>query len=65
MVGYCVHLFFKLYICSFAYFSAFGEAILLRHIVTNLIHVRTSKIILTVTAVLGVSYCLFFRIEDK
>jgi len=62
---YCVHLFFKRYLCSFAYFSAFGEAILLRHIVTKLIHVCTGEIVLTVTAVLGLSYCLLFRIEDK
>lgn len=52
-------------LCSFAYFSDYGEAILLRHIVTKLIDGCTGTNILRVTAVLGLSYCLCCRIKDR
>lgn len=62
---YCVHSLLKCFLCSFVYFSDFVGAILLRHIVTKLIHLCAGTIVLTVTAVLGLSYCVCFRIEDK
>lgn len=66
MIECCVRILLKCDLCSFTCFSGFGNYIVCSLVAThchNSIHVCTSKIIFTVTALSGQSCCLYFRIE--